>query len=154
MVVLITDGRANISLAKSNEDPDALAPDAPKPTQVRPVGLSIGVEWVGSGPFGRSPTLRIRPKFSSGTSTNVLTTPLFLPTPLLQDELKDEVRDMAKRLGAAGMNLLVIDTGGLGGVATARCCLLVCWEDARVLLCLVSSALRCSHAETPCSAHM
>ncbi|KAL4425474.1 hypothetical protein ABPG75_009490 [Micractinium tetrahymenae] len=59
MVVLITDGRANISLAKSNEDPEALAPDAPKPTQ---------------------------------------------------DDLKDEVRDMAKKLGAAGMQLLVIDT--------------------------------------------
>ncbi|KAL4860043.1 Magnesium-chelatase subunit ChlD [Chlorella vulgaris] len=59
MVVLITDGRANISLARSNEDPDAMGPDAPKPTQ---------------------------------------------------DQLKDEVRDMAKKLGAAGMNLLVIDT--------------------------------------------
>lgn len=35
MVVLITDGRANIPLAKSNDDPEALAPDAPKPTQVR-----------------------------------------------------------------------------------------------------------------------
>lgn len=34
MVVLITDGRANISLARSNEDPDAMGPDAPKPTQV------------------------------------------------------------------------------------------------------------------------
>ncbi len=33
MVVLITDGRANISLAKSNEEPDALKPDAPKPSQ-------------------------------------------------------------------------------------------------------------------------
>lgn len=32
MVVLITDGRANVSLAKSNEDPEALAPDAPKPS--------------------------------------------------------------------------------------------------------------------------
>ncbi len=32
MIVLITDGRANISLARSNEDPDALKPDAPKPT--------------------------------------------------------------------------------------------------------------------------
>ena len=30
---------------------------------------------------------------------------------------------MAKRLGAAGMNLLVIDTGGLGGVSCG-CCLL------------------------------
>ncbi|PSC76570.1 magnesium-chelatase subunit chloroplastic [Micractinium conductrix] len=59
MVVLITDGRANISLAKSNDDPDALAPDAPKPSA---------------------------------------------------EELKDEVRDMAKRLSAAGMQLLVIDT--------------------------------------------
>lgn len=59
MVVLITDGRANISLAKSNDDPDALAPDAPKPSS---------------------------------------------------EDLKEEVRDMAKRLQAAGMNLLVIDT--------------------------------------------
>jgi magnesium chelatase subunit D len=33
MMVLITDGRANISLAKSNEDPEAMAPDAPKPSQ-------------------------------------------------------------------------------------------------------------------------
>jgi hypothetical protein len=32
MVVLITDGRANISLGRSNEDPDAMGPDAPKPT--------------------------------------------------------------------------------------------------------------------------
>lgn len=32
MVVLITDGRANVSLARSNDDPDALAPDAPKPS--------------------------------------------------------------------------------------------------------------------------
>lgn len=32
MLVLITDGRANVSLAKSNEDPAALAPDAPRPS--------------------------------------------------------------------------------------------------------------------------
>ncbi len=32
MVVLITDGRANICLARSNEDPEALGPDAPKPS--------------------------------------------------------------------------------------------------------------------------
>ena len=37
-VILLTDGRANVSLAKSNEDPEALKPDAPKPTKVgRPV---------------------------------------------------------------------------------------------------------------------
>ncbi|GAB4816935.1 hypothetical protein N2152v2_003981 [Parachlorella kessleri] len=59
MVVLITDGRANVSLAKSNEDPDALAPDAPKPSQ---------------------------------------------------EQLREEVLDMAKRLMSAGMQLLVIDT--------------------------------------------
>ena len=59
MVVLLTDGRANVSLAKSNDDPDALMPDAPKPTQ---------------------------------------------------EELREEVLDMAKRLGAAGLQLLVIDT--------------------------------------------
>eukprot|EP00210_Caulerpa_lentillifera_P005678 g5430.t1 len=33
MVVLITDGRANVSLAKSNEDPDAMDPNAEKPSQ-------------------------------------------------------------------------------------------------------------------------
>lgn len=32
MVVLITDGRANVSLGKSNEDPDALKEGAPRPT--------------------------------------------------------------------------------------------------------------------------
>ena len=36
MVVLLTDGRANVSLAKSNDDPDAIGPDAVKPTTVRP----------------------------------------------------------------------------------------------------------------------
>ena len=35
MVVLLTDGRANVSLAKSNDDPDAIGPDAVKPTTVR-----------------------------------------------------------------------------------------------------------------------
>ncbi len=35
MIVLLTDGRANVSLAKSNKDPDALAEDAVKPTTVR-----------------------------------------------------------------------------------------------------------------------
>jgi len=59
MCVLITDGRANISLGRSNEDPDCIGPEAAKP---------------------------------SG------------------DQLKDEVRDMAKKLGAAGIQLLVIDT--------------------------------------------
>ncbi|GIL57971.1 hypothetical protein Vafri_13173, partial [Volvox africanus] len=59
MMVLITDGRANVSLAKSNEDPEALKPDAPKPSA---------------------------------------------------DQLKDEVRDMAKKAAAAGINVLVIDT--------------------------------------------
>ena len=34
MVVLLTDGRANVSLAKSNEDPEALAEGAPKATKV------------------------------------------------------------------------------------------------------------------------
>ena len=59
MVVLITDGRANVSLAKSNDDPDAIGPDAPKPSQ---------------------------------------------------EQLKDEVLDMAKKVAAGGMQLLVIDT--------------------------------------------
>jgi magnesium chelatase subunit D len=33
MIVAITDGRANVSLAKSNGDEEANAPDAPRPTQ-------------------------------------------------------------------------------------------------------------------------
>lgn len=59
MMVLITDGRANVSLAKSNEDPAALEPDAPKPTQ---------------------------------------------------DELKEEILDMARKAGSNGIQTLVIDT--------------------------------------------
>lgn len=35
MVVLLTDGRANISLARSNDDPDAMET---KPSQVRVLG--------------------------------------------------------------------------------------------------------------------
>lgn len=59
MTVLITDGRANVPLSKSNDDPAALEPDFVKP----------GAE-----------------------------------------ELKDEVRDMAKKLALSGSSLLVIDT--------------------------------------------
>jgi magnesium chelatase subunit D len=59
MMVLLTDGRANISLARSNEDPDALKEGAPRPSS---------------------------------------------------EQLKDEVIDMAKKVGASGINLLVIDT--------------------------------------------
>ncbi|KAL0027264.1 hypothetical protein WJX77_007839 [Trebouxia sp. C0004] len=59
MVVLLTDGRANVSLAKSNQDPEALAEGAPK---------------------------------------------------LSKNELQEEVKDMAKKMGSAGMQLLVIDT--------------------------------------------
>ena len=40
MVVLLTDGRANVSLAKSNDDPDAIGPDAVKPTTVRICSIS------------------------------------------------------------------------------------------------------------------
>ena len=51
-----------------------------------------------------------------------------------QDELKDEVRDMAKKLGAAGMQLLVIDTGGGGegpaGAAPGRCWTCLCARPA------------------------
>ncbi|GLC46452.1 hypothetical protein PLESTB_001718300 [Pleodorina starrii] len=59
MVVLVTDGRANVCLARSNEAPEAMKPDALRP----------GAE-----------------------------------------QLKDEVRDMAKKAAAAGINVLVIDT--------------------------------------------
>jgi magnesium chelatase subunit D len=33
MIVAITDGRANVSLKKSTGDADAIAPDAPRPSQ-------------------------------------------------------------------------------------------------------------------------
>lgn len=59
MIVLLTDGRANVSIKKSTGDPDFAKPDAPK---------------------------------------------------VAQPELKEEVLDMSKKLGAAGMQLLVIDT--------------------------------------------
>ena len=59
MVVCITDGRANVSLAKSLREPDAIKEDAPKPSS---------------------------------------------------EDLKEEVLDMAKKINAAGMQLLVIDT--------------------------------------------
>ena len=59
MVVLLSDGRANVSLAKSNGDPAAYEPDAVKPSQ---------------------------------------------------EDIKEEILDMAKRCGAAGQQMLVIDT--------------------------------------------
>ena len=59
MVVCLTDGRANISLKKSLQDPEYIGPDAIKPTA---------------------------------------------------EELEEEVNDMAAKVYAAGMNLLVIDT--------------------------------------------
>ena len=54
MVVLITDGRANISLGRSNEDPDSIGPDAPKP------GADQLKEEVSEGQEGR---WRARPLF-------------------------------------------------------------------------------------------
>ena len=59
MVVCLTDGRANISLKKSLQDPEYIGPDAIKPKA---------------------------------------------------EELEEEVNDMAAKVYAAGMNLLVIDT--------------------------------------------
>lgn len=57
MMVLLTDGRANVSLAKSNEDPEAMGPDAVKPSA---------------------------------------------------EELKEEVRDMARKCTAAGAFLVSV----------------------------------------------
>jgi len=59
MVVCLTDGRANISINKSNGDPEYIGPEAIKPTN---------------------------------------------------EDLQEEVNDMAARIYAAGMSLLVIDT--------------------------------------------
>ena len=80
MVVLLTDGRANISLARSNDEPDAMEI---KPSQVQHCAYS-------------APAIPVM--F------------LCLPSCMLQEELRKEVLDMAKRLGAANMQLLVIDT--------------------------------------------
>ena len=48
MCVLITDGRANISLGRSNEDPDCIGPEAAKPSgdQLKDEVRS-GVGWGG-----------------------------------------------------------------------------------------------------------
>lgn len=59
MIVCLTDGRANVSINKSQRDPEYIGPNAKKPTA---------------------------------------------------DELADEVSDMAARVAAAGMSVLVIDT--------------------------------------------
>lgn len=49
MMVLITDGRANIGLARSNEEPDAMGPDAVKPTTVRRRGVrAVPVDPLGA----------------------------------------------------------------------------------------------------------
>ena len=48
MVVLLTDGRANVSLAKSNEDPEALAEGAPKATKVGLHASGIAAVCTGS----------------------------------------------------------------------------------------------------------
>lgn len=51
MVVLITDGRANVSLAKSNDDPDAIGPDAVKPSteQLKEEVLDMAKRVAGAG---------------------------------------------------------------------------------------------------------
>ncbi|KAF6263326.1 magnesium chelatase subunit D chloroplast precursor [Scenedesmus sp. NREL 46B-D3] len=51
MMVLITDGRANVTLAKSNEDPAALDPDAPKPTadELKEEVLDMAKKCMGNG---------------------------------------------------------------------------------------------------------
>lgn len=55
MLVLITDGRANIGLARSNEEPDAMGPDAVKPTTVGS-GLTWEARYLGAHIVG----LRVR----------------------------------------------------------------------------------------------
>jgi magnesium chelatase subunit D len=90
MVVLITDGRANVSLGQSNEDPEALAPGAPAPSQ---------------------------------------------------QQIQEEVLDMARKLQGAGLQLLVIDTGGLGPAVPAclkKQLLMLLWRRVACSL-----ALRC-----------
>ncbi len=59
------------------------------------------------------PLLLARVHSSALPRTLFMTTSPTLVLSSSQDQLKDEVRDMAKKLGAAGMNLLVIDTGAL-----------------------------------------
>lgn len=78
MMVLLTDGRANISLARSNEDPEALKEGAPRPSQ---------------------------------------------------DQLRDEVIDMAKKVGASGVQLLVIDTENKVGLLETEMVPLRPWLD-------------------------
>lgn len=86
MIVAITDGRANISLKRSN-DPEAAANDAPRPSSqelkvpYKPRICALGHLWTES----------ILLTFFSGY-------------------LKDEILEVAGKIYKAGMSLLVIDT--------------------------------------------
>lgn len=66
MIVLLTDGRANVSLAKSNEEPDACAEGAPRPSQARDQGFSqTSAHWhlfrVCEGMYGACAEATLRP---------------------------------------------------------------------------------------------
>ena len=88
MVVCLTDGRANVSIKKSNGDPDAIAPDAKKPSndilkeEARPRRTSTPPLCAAADPL-----------------------PLGASVPFLL-----QVLEMAAKMGGAGMSLLVIDT--------------------------------------------
>ena len=79
------------SLARSNKDPMAAAPDAPRPSPDQ-VGAKL--------------------TRSTGASPTHHAVALYLTKlPLWPTQLRDEVLAMAKKLAAAGLQLLVIDTG-------------------------------------------
>lgn len=106
MVVLVTDGRANVSLACSSREPGQYGPGAVTPPQV-----CLGQ----TAPARRGccccsqAVLLLLCKARRSAST---------PRCSPQEELEREVLEAARRLGASGLKLLVIDTGGLtGGMA-------------------------------------
>lgn len=110
MVVLVTDGRANVSLARSSREQGQYGPDAITPPQVGR-GRRLGLAWLGGSPVRL--LLLLLPMRAAGARVSHMTSQMH-PCCLSarQEELEQEVLAAARRLGASGLKLLVIDTGG------------------------------------------
>lgn len=121
MIVLLTDGRANVSLGKSNEDPDAIAEGAPKPTQelLKTEVLDMA-KRCGSGGFNLL-VIDTENKVRLLTHSHNMRCPdacsleeMLRSAPKhCQDLLKTESLDMAKRCKSNRFNLLDLNTENL-----------------------------------------